>query len=388
MLKTALRRLAFLNRRSRANLAMNAVECLFRIPRPRSRPVYVDVVLTKACNLRCVFCISYESAQSGKWMEFGLYERIARELFPFAATVAFCSGGEPLLYPRLREALALVRDNRAMAVMVSNGMLLDRTMSSWLVRDQSLWDLNISFDGAKRETLQGLRRGADYDLILSNLEGLAAEKHDRKADWPTVRFRYAVMRSNIEELPLIFEPAARVGVREVLVNYLKVTGAMDMRESLYHHPALTAEVFAEARIRARESGVRVKLPPLPRENRSGRRCRSPWEMCLIDPDGSIRHCYYSWLQRLGWFDDGFERVWRGDSYAGIRQTLDSPEPYYPYCRHCPVRRGWGLEDSHNQNRPEEDYLILGLEHLQTSFNRRSSENRGAFQERRPGASKL
>ncbi len=58
-------------------------------------------------------------------MDFELYEQIAHTLFPKALKVSFCSGGEPLLYPRIRDALRLARGYRTLTHMASNGMLLD-----------------------------------------------------------------------------------------------------------------------------------------------------------------------------------------------------------------------------------------------------------------------
>ena len=113
------------NGRVWANAALNYGEALLRIVQPLSMPVSLDVVLTKACNLRCVFCVSYSSVTGERWMPFELYARIAARLFPTAHNVNFCSGGEPFLYPRIRDALALARRHRTKTVVVSNGMAIN-----------------------------------------------------------------------------------------------------------------------------------------------------------------------------------------------------------------------------------------------------------------------
>ena len=51
---------------------------------PIALPWKLEIVLTKACNLRCTFCVSYDSVRGDRWMDFSLYERIARKLFPSA----------------------------------------------------------------------------------------------------------------------------------------------------------------------------------------------------------------------------------------------------------------------------------------------------------------
>lgn len=43
----------------RINAVANTVDAFLGVPRPPvSYPIRLDIVLTKACNLRCTFCIS------------------------------------------------------------------------------------------------------------------------------------------------------------------------------------------------------------------------------------------------------------------------------------------------------------------------------------------
>ena len=100
----------------------------------------------------------------------------------------------------------------------------------------------------------------------------------------------------------------------------------------------------------------------------------------MDVDGAIRFCYKGWRQRLGFFQQGFDRVWRGEHYRLVRRTVDSESPYFPYCRVCAERRGPGWENSHNQKLNESDYVIPGVEELQTAFDDRYKENVTTFKQ--------
>lgn len=373
----ALRRANF---RAYANAATNYCEAMLRIPRPRTLPVNLDIVLTKACNLRCIFCISYGSLKNERWMDFALYERIARKLFPSAHGLFICSGGEPFLYPRIRDALNLARHYRTMTTVTSNGMLLNREIAQWLVDDQSLHELCISFDGGKKETLERIRRGANFDTILENIAYLSDLKKRNGVIYPRTWFRYVVMNSNAHELPAALSLAAQHGLYKVEVKYLNVSNDIDFSESLYSSPELAREVFAEARRRARDVGVRIELPPLPDQAGRGGRCLNPWQFLQIDTDGSLRFCYPAWRQRLGFFDEDFESIWAGEHYQRIRKTIDSDEPYYPHCLHCSVRLGVNSESSHNQKLEPHTFLIPGLEKWQIEFNRREEENVSSFRE--------
>lgn len=364
-----------------ANALLGYAAWLFRVTRPYySLPGKIDLVLTKACNLRCTFCISYDSLGGERWMDFRLYENIARQLFPSAHSISFCSGGEPLLYPKIREALRLARNYRTFTTMVSNGTLLNRETAQWMVADQSLHELTITFDGAQKETLERIRRVASYGTILDNIDFLSTLKRKKGLIYPRLSFHYIIMKSNAEELPQLFKICSQYGINKVKVDYLNVTDDLDIHESLFFHPELAARVFTESRHRAKEWGIQVELPPLPVSRGRRRRCAYPWQFVLIEPDGSIRFCYHSWRQRLGFFSDDFRSLWRGDNYQKIRRTMGSPTSYYPYCRFCPDRLGFNRESSHNQRINAESYVIPGLEHLQIPFNLRSEENLRAFTE--------
>lgn len=368
--------------RALPNAALNYVESWMRRPTPASNPVILDVILTKACNLRCSFCISYESLAEKHWLDFDLYRRVAAELFPSAWDVQFCSGGEPFVYPHIREALKLATDYGCHTTVTTNGMLLNPNVAEWLVEDQSLRKMWVSFDGATKPTLERLRRGANYDRIVSNVRELVRLRRARNKAWPKVAMRFVMMKSNARELPELIRLASDLGVYHVEGRYLNVSNDIDFDESLFGHPELAAEVFALARQAARTHRMSLSLPPLPSEDTKAGRCIKPWEMCQIDVDGSIRFCYKSWRQRLGNFDDGFDKVWRGEHYRKLRATIDSDQTYFPYCRFCSVRNGVKQECAHDQRLHADAYVIPGLENLQIGFNDRVEENRVAFAERK------
>jgi MoaA/NifB/PqqE/SkfB family radical SAM enzyme len=371
-----------LNSRACLNALLNQAEGILRATCPRSLPVNLDIVLTKACNLRCTFCVSYGALTGQRWMSFDLYQRIARRLFPTALGVFFCSGGEPFLYPRMRDALRLARHHRTLVTVTTNGMLLDSETSAWIVQDQTLHELCISFDGATKATLERIRRGSDYDMILTNIAHLSALKKRRHARYPRLWLRYVVMRSNVEELPDIFEICAKHGLYRVEVKYLNLANEMESDESLFNHRDLAKRFFLAARDRARHFGIELGLPPLPGRDSGGRRCLYPWRFCQIDPDGSVRFCYQCWRQRIGWFSDGFESLWRGERYRRLRETLDGSSPFYPRCAHCAVRCGYDHATSHDQRLLPDSYLIPGIEDLQVPLIPRSEENASAFRQLR------
>ncbi|NQU19852.1 MAG: radical SAM protein [Candidatus Nealsonbacteria bacterium] len=362
------------------NVALNLIERRLRVTRPWSYPLLLDIVLTKACNLNCTFCIS-STVETSRWLDFHRYERIARRLFPYARNVSFCSGGEPLLYSHVRDALRLANRHRVKTLMVSNGMLLEDEVCRWMTADQSLRNYYLSFDGSTRETVERIRRGASFDRIVENVTNLHRHKTDARVALPRLGIRYSVMKQNVAELPGVCKLAKSMGASSVVVSFVNFANEMDVQDSLYREQDLAAEVFAETRARAAEHGITVELPPLPRDDGDPRRCVEPWRFVQIDTDGTVRFCYRAWVQTMGRFDEGFGRVWRGEQYANVRATLDGQSPYFPYCQFCSECRGTNNEAAHDQRLHAAAYSFDRAE-PQLEFNNRGEENRLAFKARR------
>ncbi len=379
-LERALTVLQRANAKALINALVNCCEEALRRPVPISFPRTVDIALTKACNLRCVQCISYGSAKDSRWLPFDLYERIAAALFHTSLKVEFCSGGEPFLYARIRDALSIARKSRNVTDVTSNGMLIDENIAHWLLEDQTLNDLRISFDGARKETLERIRRGARYETILRNIKYLSSLRDRDGLKYPRLSLRFSIMRSNAEELLELFELCDKHGFERVQVQYLIVANTMDLQESMYFHRQLCEDLFDRARAMALKYGVEVELPPLMSAEKQTRRCLHPWQAMRIDTDGSIRFCGRSWRQRVGFWDEGWESVWRGQSLREIRRTVDSNDPYFPYCAYCSSRRGFDREGSMAVDPGSEVYVIPGLEDLQVPFNMRTEESSSAFKQ--------
>lgn len=362
------------NPKAFANSALNLYEGISRKATLRSLPLNVDIILTKACNLKCIFCVSYGSLKNVKQMDFDLYRSIATTLFPKALNLFICSGGEPFLYPRLREALTMASSFKTRTTITSNGMMITSNVADWVVDDQSLNELCISFDGARKETLEKIRVGANFDTIMRNLKYLSDRKMRKSVEFPRVWLRYVIMKSNLEEFPEIFRLCSDHGIYKVEVKFLNVTNEIDFLESVYNCSKLAEDVFREARLRAKQYGIDLVIPSLLSKGKGALGCMYPWRFVQIDTDGSIRFCYYSWRQRLGFFEDGFLNIWRGHEYSRIRSTMDSETPFYPYCKFCTENKGFAYESSHNQKMHEECYVIPGLEKWQVPFKTRAEVN--------------
>jgi MoaA/NifB/PqqE/SkfB family radical SAM enzyme len=328
-----------------ANLGLNRFERALGRTRLRSLPLGADIVTTRRCNCRCVMCIGYISRPPLE-MPLELFQDISRCLFPTLLYVRFASGGEHFLHPHFREMLATCRRYGCPVTIVSNGTRINRDWAEFLVCESSVWSLIISFDGARPETFNAIRRGALFDRVVGNVRHLAEIKKQYESAFPVVSFRFVAMRKNIEELPDLIRLAVETGVEQVQVSYLTVSPDFDPEESLWHHKALARRVFDETTVLSKQYGVDLRLPPAfssapvpPGSSAPVPSCVLPWTQLYIDPSGSLRLCCNAWddFAPMGDFSAAdFRRVWNNERYLALRASLWHGKPLYARCRNCPA----------------------------------------------------
>ena len=179
------------------NRAISLIETRGQLSMIHSLPQCVDIVLTKACNLACTFCKTYELPGEAKKISVENFEKIARQLFATARQVSFCSGGEPYLHMNLEDLLRICRRYKVATWVLSNGMLLKEERIRTIVREELVSRHGFSVDGINASTVEAIRVNARLDLILENIKMLIRIRKEEGKQKPTIVIRYALMRSNV-----------------------------------------------------------------------------------------------------------------------------------------------------------------------------------------------
>lgn len=329
-----------------ANLGLSVLDARRRPAAPLSRPIFVDVVITTSCNMKCIMCERLDTSTA--FMEPALFRKVAADLFPTASEVFFCSGGEQLLHPHFGAYLEICRAYGVRIRILTNGLLLDGEQAALILAAGVDW-LGISFDGATPATLADIRRGADFDRIVANIAALQEAKTRRGSRRPEFYFMYALLKRNLGELPAFIELAARLGVGRVQANYLALTNDLDEDELVYFHREEAQAAFREAGDVARRLGVTLDLPPADFPAGKTGVCSWPWRFVWVFPDGRVFPCYQ--IRPPASFGSiaagtDFGALWNAAPLRRQREGLRRGEAPLPSCEVCSVRRGYGFKEAH------------------------------------------
>lgn len=339
------------------NIAMNLSEDRMQKTVLHSLPRYLDVVLTKKCNIECIFCKKYETF-GDQQVSIENFKEIARQLFPTAASVNFSSGGDPYMHAQLIELMRICQQYKVRTTVSSNGMLLNEQLSRTIVKEELISQHTFSLDGIKASTVEAIRVNTKLDIILDNIKMFIRICNEKGKRSPSIHINYALMRSNIEELPDAVRYWGKMGIAALHCGYVSICRDIDQNESLYFHQELTEQVFKEARrIAAHYPNFILYLPHTLRQEQDKKhvpkKCACPWRFVMIDCDGRVFPCYRSWgaitmgnIYKTN--SDFMKNIWNNSTYQALRRTTnnDTLKKHFPYCAVCEVRFGWENLTSH------------------------------------------
>lgn len=189
-------------------------------PTPSLR--YLELQLTHRCNLRCRHC--YLGPPRAEELALAEALAITREFAACGGLRLLISGGEPLLYPALREFIEETRGLQLRRVLLTNGTLLSAATMRWLAVEE----VQVSLDGWRRGH-DWLRGTGSFDRTR---HGLAAA---RQAGIP-LSIATMVHQENIDEFDRLECFTQEIGAREWGIDLLCPAG------TLLDHPQLLVPI--------------------------------------------------------------------------------------------------------------------------------------------------
>lgn len=213
--------------------------------------------------------------------------------------------------------------------------LIERIMSS------KVDALSLSVDAALDETYHAIRRGAPpieriFQIAKAVVE--ARTRHGRNCNF-RICMGYTLMRSNLHELPLFIQEAAKAGVDAVGCRHIEVYHADMESESLFHHKKYFNSMRAACIELAKSLGIRLNIgPELHDTPRIGGRqpCGLPWASATVLANGDILACCVPGSKMGNINEHSLESIWQGEAYRRLRARVNSADPP-SLCKQCPVR---------------------------------------------------
>ena len=326
-------------------------------------PKLVEIEPTLTCNLRCRMChVSYMPDEPRPMFP----AELAGKLQGLVGTeILLGSGFEPTMNKGFAQIVRTLTRIGLRIELITNGTLLDDDTIAALA-DADVRLLVISFDGARRETYEHIRRRASYDHTLERVRLLKR----RMAPATLCAANCTVMRANVEEVGESVTLWDEIGFDQIRFIAMVVRNPVMEAESIFplrerYHANLDAAAeeliarrrrismaspyFHQSRLRLTHPDKVVgpvvvsgnpdtrKIAELRADYQLGAGpgmtwpCRSPWTFARILPTGDVELCFKFVVGNLR--ERAFKDIWFGEAATAVRARVIAETTICPACDH-------------------------------------------------------
>jgi radical SAM protein with 4Fe4S-binding SPASM domain len=179
---------------------------------------YLELQLLHRCNLACRHCYLGASRPAEMKLEEAL--AITGQFEQMGGLRLIISGGEPLLYPRLRDFIEETAHLNIRRILLTNGTLINRKIASWL----RVEEIQFSLDGWRRGH-DMLRGSGSFDKTMLGIDAALS------AGVP-VSVATMIHRGNIEDFEMLRQFTEEIGALQWGVDILCIAGSLENNRDL------------------------------------------------------------------------------------------------------------------------------------------------------------
>ncbi len=316
-------------------------------------PLLAYIETSQKCNLKCIMCPghSFKESVNSKLGDYGILTlETFNRLLPFLPYLNRCilSGdGEPLLNPDLMEIIKKVKDFGISTGFITNGTLLNKTLSDKLL-DLQVDQITFSIDSLDEEIFEKIRVKSRFKKVMENLSYLIAEKARRKSKMPNITISAVLMKENYKEIRRFIEFAANGGIKQVFFSPLFWYPDKSYLSFYDEHNLSTDEIYELKKsfpklvefAQTKDIELDIKFSPgfNPDENKNQPTndlvCTEPWTTIFITWDGEIRPCCSSEMTFGSLNQNRIEDIWFSKKYSQLRKEISSGKIKNRFCENC------------------------------------------------------
>jgi MoaA/NifB/PqqE/SkfB family radical SAM enzyme len=309
-----------------------------------SGPLEVSVDLTRQCGMHCLMCWwrspLIEKTLDPDWarqeLSYPLYQDLIKDFKKMQVKRIILGGqGDPLLYPKLLDAIGLAKKFGLEVVLITCGIYFNERIIKSMF-DLGLDSMDISLHAATASTYEYLHPGNDKEAFAKILDSLAyfnKLKKDFPSKVPKINLVYAICQPNYKETVKIIELAKETGAQGVCLKRIDVIP--ETKGLLLNNDELgELEVLLEkAKERARQLKIYVDIDNYRKYVLQGLTsgsytsnfysqmpCYVGWRSARILSDASVIPCCGCFdivLGNIG--ESSFKNIWHSDQYKRFRQ---------------------------------------------------------------------
>lgn len=267
---------------------------------------YLELQITKRCNLKCKHCFVGESLSID--LPLSKIERLLSEFEQLQGLRVLITGGEPVLHPEFDKINHFIKDLALRRILFTNGVFITEE----LLKKLNVHELQISLDGLKHGH-EALRGTGSFEKSLSAIK--TAKKFGFDVSVATM-----IHRENIHEFEDLEKLIKNLGVREWIVDAPSIKGNLASHRNLSVSPEVAGKIMSRF-------GFTQDEHPKSEEYGCGA------HLLCVFASGNVSFCSFYEDTPLGSIDEGLESLWKRKKQFLLKE-LDCYKLKCPFLKEC------------------------------------------------------
>ncbi len=267
---------------------------------------YLELQITKRCNLRCKHCFLGERMDVD--LPIDKITKILKDFEELQGLRLLITGGEPLLHPQFYKINNLLPKLAFRKILFTNGLILTE---DWLNK-LKVQEIQISLDGIK-EGHESLRGKNTFDRTLSAIKRAITKGFD-------VSVATVIHKKNLHEFDELEEVIKNLGVREWTVDALTLSGNLKFNQDFWVEPEVAGKIMGKY-------GFTKEEHP----KAEGYGCGT--HLLAVLATGEAAFCSFFEETPLGNVDEGLKNLWKKKKFIFIKE-LECSQVKCPFINEC------------------------------------------------------
>lgn len=244
---------------------------------------YLELQITKRCNLKCQHCFVGETRSVD--LTFEQIVTVLNEFQEMQGLRVLITGGEPLLHPDFRKVNEFVKDLALRKILFTNGVILNDE----ILKKLNVEEIQISIDGAKKG--HEILRGKDtFDRAITALKKAIDCGFD-------VSVATVIHKGNLQEFDELENILKTFNIKSWTVDALTISGNLRLNKELWVSPKEAATIMN-----------RYGFTPEDHPRKEGYGCGT--HLLSVLATGKAAFCSFYEESPIGDINEGLENLWK------------------------------------------------------------------------------
>lgn len=217
-------------------------------------PPSMHIEFTDSCNLKCVYCNNPHFAHPRQVMAETTFEAIIESLKKSKVDRICMGGGEATLHPKFIQFAKELKKVTKVLTVVTNGHWKNHEIIQGLVDYVDF--VEISVEAGSKEYFEKTRIGADYNLVLNNLETLK-KLRDTSNSKTRINFRLMIRPSQKGEIEAKSKAFWKPYADSIMSQYVLKIEGVDVTEDIFIPEQMEANTYPKCSLPFRNIQIRA-----------------------------------------------------------------------------------------------------------------------------------